>query len=252
MIASPVPSLLEEIASKFWEPFLAHKLYPIDIDRIVAFSDLPIIIVQLPDLTIKAVQQWTVQHNFPVSFSAEDRLLHGFLLAHEGHGVIFVNGTDPPEERRYTVAHEIAHFLLDYHLQRQRLVRIFGETIIELLDGKRLPSLSERLQILTTDLPSPFLSHHLDSNTITAYDRCLVWKAEQRVDALATEILAPYKEVVQEIGSNNNAQAGYQFELISNLLSEKFGLPATVSQTYAKYISQHIRRNTSGRKLDLS
>ncbi|MBO0939429.1 ImmA/IrrE family metallo-endopeptidase [Fibrella sp. HMF5335] len=240
MTVSLVPLLLEETASNFWGPLLAYKVFPIDIDRVVAFSDLPIIIVQLSNLTIRGIQLWIVQNNYPVTFSAEDRLLHGFLLAYEGRGVIFVNGTDPPEERRYTVAHEVAHFLLDHQIPRQRMIRAFGQSIIEVLDGKRPPSLSERIQFVTTDLPSLFSAHHLDNSSLTAYDRHLVWQAEQRVDALATEILAPHKEVVRRLHLEDGAQWGPCLAPIRKLLSETFGLPQLVSQSYAKHIDKHI------------
>ena len=86
MMSSAISPLIEEVALAFWRPLMSHKSFPVDIDRVVALSDLRIMIVQLPNLTISQIQQWISKHNHPVSLSAEDRLLHGFLLAHRGAG----------------------------------------------------------------------------------------------------------------------------------------------------------------------
>ncbi len=240
MMFSPVPAILERVASDFWQPLLAYKVFPVDFDRVVAFSNLSIFIIQLPDLTLKAVQEWVSRNNHPVRISADNRPLHGFLLAHKGIGTVFVNGTDPLEERRYTVAHEVSHFLLDYQIPRQNWIDAVGPAIIEVLDGEREPSLSERLQFITADLPSPFSIRHLSNGDLTAYDSHLVWRAEQRVDALAVELLAPFKEVMRQIPIQESARSGFYVDYLLSLLSVTFGLPASVCYPYAKYIDQFI------------
>ena len=75
----------------------------------------------------------------------DDRLLHGFILISRGSGFIFVNGTDSEEERKYTIAHEASHFLLDYKLPRDTAVKKLGRTILEVIDGYREPTIEEKV-----------------------------------------------------------------------------------------------------------
>jgi Zn-dependent peptidase ImmA (M78 family) len=35
-------------------------------------------------------------------------------MARAGHGFISLDGSDADDERRFSLAHELAHFLLDY------------------------------------------------------------------------------------------------------------------------------------------
>ena len=41
--------------------------------------------------------------------------LAGFLYAHRGNGIIFIEETDPEERRKFSLAHELGHFINDYY-----------------------------------------------------------------------------------------------------------------------------------------
>jgi Zn-dependent peptidase ImmA (M78 family) len=48
--------------------------------------------------------------------------ISGLLVSKDGMASIAVERRDPPVRRRFTIAHEIGHFLLRHHLQRNELV----------------------------------------------------------------------------------------------------------------------------------
>ena len=48
--------------------------------------------------------------------------ISGLLVSKEGMASIAVERREPPARRRFTIAHEIGHFLLRHHLQRNELV----------------------------------------------------------------------------------------------------------------------------------
>lgn len=48
--------------------------------------------------------------------------ISGLLVSRDGSASIAVRRTDPPNRRRFTIAHEIGHFVLRHHVQRNELV----------------------------------------------------------------------------------------------------------------------------------
>ena len=59
--------------------------------------------------------------------------------------MIFVDGTDPDSQRRFTIAHEVAHFLYRLPASRQSAIEKYGEQITGVMDGQRHPTVSERV-----------------------------------------------------------------------------------------------------------
>lgn len=236
-------SKVREIAEDFWAPILPYRIFPVDIERVIAFSNLPLHINIIPGLDIEYIRNWIKEKQFPARLNKENCALHGFLLACEGHGVIFVNGTDHSDERRFTIAHELAHFLMDYYLPRINYINLYGNSILEILDGKRPATLQERLTFLVSHHPFPSFIHLLDHSGITAYERAKLWNIEWQTDTLAFEILAPFHVVVAYLKELN---LGKRFDLIfhqaSDLLVSNFGIPSTLSFSYAKYIAGSLSR----------
>jgi hypothetical protein len=232
---------VKQVAEDFWKPIPSYRTFPVDIERAIAFSNLPLHIDLIPILDIDHVNQWIQSNGFPARIDKENCALHGFLLAREGHGIIFVNGTDKQEERRFTIAHELAHFLFDYHLPRINYLRLYGDSILEILDGKRLPTIEERLTFIVSELPSPFFTHALDITGITAYERSQICSIEWQTDTLAFEILAPFHIVISLLKKQKLEK---RFETIfrqaSNLLVTDFGLPANLASSYAKHLATYL------------
>jgi Zn-dependent peptidase ImmA (M78 family) len=77
---------------------LGIRTAPVDVERIAAFLDLRIVFDDLGDD------------------------ISGLLVARDGAASIAVRRSDPPNRRRFTIAHEIGHYVLRHHRQRNELV----------------------------------------------------------------------------------------------------------------------------------
>src|SRR5207237_10778233 len=100
--------------------------------------------VKMPQLNTKVIGRWLERRRIVIPLPLDQRDLLGSLIAYCGYGIIFVCGSDDPEEQRLTVAHEAAHFLVDYLHPRQQVIQALGEHMVEVLDGLRKATPSER------------------------------------------------------------------------------------------------------------
>src|SRR5687767_10767614 len=139
-----ISPIVTQTAKDFWKKAGGNDVFPCDISGAVSLV-LPIDIVSLSELSVQKIQNWLVARKVFLDLEVDDRLLHGFILISRGSGFIFINGTDSEEERRYTIAHETGHFLSDYKLPRELAVKKLGESILEVMDGYREPTLEERI-----------------------------------------------------------------------------------------------------------
>ena len=101
------------IARDFWRKILVKPTPPYDIFGAVSLV-MPLDIVNLSGLTIAKIENWLWERNVTLNTGIPNRSLHGFILTFQDAGFIFIDGTDSENERRYTVAHEVSHFILDY------------------------------------------------------------------------------------------------------------------------------------------
>ena len=104
---------LASVAQDFWQRAGGYTQWPLDLVPAVVFT-LPLDIVALPDLSIAQIEGWLEQRSTAYRFPCASRDLHGCLLINCGAGLIFIDSQDDEAERRFTIAHELAHFLIDY------------------------------------------------------------------------------------------------------------------------------------------
>ncbi len=191
---NPFNHHIARTASDFWQAAGGRGACPYDIVGAVSLA-LPIDIISLSDLSIRQIENWLSNRRIPVNIGLNDRFLHGFILVSRGSGFIFVNGTDPEEERRYTIAHEVSHFLLDYRLPRDNAVKTLGPAILEVIDGYRDATLQERVDGALSAIPVRPYMHLLEKTGDGSFDSWNVQKAENDADDLAVELLAPRSEI---------------------------------------------------------
>lgn len=154
-------SILNQIANDFWKRAGGIKKFPCDITGAVNFA-LPIDIISLSELSLRKIETWLIQRNIILDLEIDDRLLHGFILVSKGAGFIFVNGTDTEEERRYTIAHEASHFLLDYQRPREIAIEKLGKGILEVMDGYREATNEEQIDGILTSVSIKPYTHLLE------------------------------------------------------------------------------------------
>jgi hypothetical protein len=197
--------------------------------------NLPLAIIEIDSLTVGNLDQWLHRHHLPRLASVTDRPLRGCLVAYAGIGLLFVDRSDDPEQRRQTLAHEVAHFIVDYLLPREQVAQRRPE-LLDVLDGEREPTDAERFDALLADLPVGFHTHLLERDVHGGHLSAATTDIEDRAERLALELLAPLHRVLEEL----SAAAEHD---ISQLLRERFGLPAGAATRYAGHIElYHPRR----------
>ena len=187
-----------------------------------------------PDLSIATVQTWMKQRGFPVPIDDPNRRLRGCAVASAGSGLIFVDASDPPDEREFTVAHEAAHLLLDYYGPREQGMVLIGDGAHEVFDGVRDATFPERLTAaLNGETLRPFV--HLLARDANFVASAAVLTREALADELACELLAPMADVRRELpGTWTQAEA-------TSTLLERFRLPEEASEEYARRLARRFR-----------
>jgi hypothetical protein len=220
-----IPGWLVEASRSFWAGAVAPP-FPRDLDQTLPFH-LPLATVPLPALALDAIAGWLVARGLCARLDEPNRHVRGGLVAFADTGVLFVDGGDLPAERCFTVAHEAAHFLLDYQQPRARALRLLGPSILPVLDGERSPSRAERLDAALTDCPLGLHVHLLDRRDPTAR----IARIEDRADQLACELLAPAEELARHVAAGGGS---VDPQRLAEMLVGEFGLPAAEAGHYAR------------------
>lgn len=235
--------LIEGLAEEFWSLTGIVPDYPCDMEyaALAAFA-LPTVAIEALD--IAKARGWAQRYAIPIGFPTRNRPLCGCLLANARAGVILIDATDPPDEQRYTIAHESSHFLLECWRPLRQAEEAFGKAIIDVLEGRRLPTLDERLEAMLNDLPLRLVGHLMERPE-TGLPTVSVLDAEDRADRLALELLAPLQRLV-ELMRQSEAPRGYRSRLsyLEGVLCDVYGVPADPAMAYSKYILKTLGEPT--------
>ena len=236
---------IEEITKDFWALIGTRQSFPCDIRTAISLTQ-PLFIIDIPKLSISKIQSYLQSRGISLRLKTDSKNLYGFTLIRKDCGYIFVNGSDTECEKRFTLAHELAHYLLDYFLPRKKAVDNFGEHILEVIDGERKPTTEERIHSIISYTSLSLYVHILDRSEICGLDRMTIWKCEEEADLLALEILAPREYVLNDIATNLSTGGRNQNKLlIDKLLAEKYGLPDSIIPAYSSYlVSMFFGRNS--------
>jgi hypothetical protein len=232
----------QTLVERFWRRGGGEEHYPRDIERAVLLA-LPVALVKLPGLGLHGVEEWLAERDRAFRFDCRSRSVRGCLLAYGGRGFIFVDGGDPEDERRFTVAHEAAHFLCDYLLLRESAGAKFGEHILEVFDGKRRPTLAERIGALLVDAPLGVYTKLMERDE-TGSAGGAIYQIEDRADRIALALLAPPEKVLAEADTSSPTFAA-RHESVSQLLRGRFGLAAPAADAYSRSLLESVGRGAS-------
>jgi hypothetical protein len=236
-----------QAAERFWQRAASNEPYPRTLERTV-LQVMPLVIVKLPGLGVRMIRQWLSERGVQIGVLAPDRGLRGGLFARGGVGVVFLDGMDTADEARFSLAHEVAHFLLDYLWPREAALRAMGERIRDVLDGVRPPSPEERLSAVLRRVKLGLFTHLLDRDALGQITRFGVLDAEDRADRLAIELLAPRPAVIADATRRGIGLADPGFkEDLAKLLAGSYGLPRPCAQRYAQYLLERNRGRGSFR-----
>ena len=184
-------------------------------------------VILIPRLSITAVNQWLGERGRQGIGAYRDRSLRACLLARRGFGLIFVDGTMELEERRFAVAHELAHFFAHYLELRRRAIARFGDQILPVLNDERHPTTVERLSEIIQQVPLGSFQDFLVRSDAGEPSGVII-DIETEADLIALELLAPCAEVVRTTPPGS---------LRTDSLQKDFGLPAWAAREWARFIN---------------
>jgi IrrE N-terminal-like domain len=219
---------LVDLADRFWAASGGPTAPPRDLQGAVSLA-LPVTTITLPALALDRVEVWLTVRGIDHHFDVANRRLRGCLVASGGHGFVFVDGADPANERRFTLAHEVAHFLLDVQLPRERAIRALGVGIVDVLDGRRPPTIAERVDAALAACRLGVQTHLLER---TGDPGARAAAFEERADCLAWELLAPAAEVCHLAIDRADADA------LRRLLRDDYGLPPDAAERYVRSLQR--------------
>jgi hypothetical protein len=232
------PPGLRRLAEGFWRAAGGEWPFPRDLEGAVPWA-LPLAVQQVPGLRVRDVEVWLNHHAVPLRLRCPDRPLRGCLVAHAGRGVVLLDALDPADERRLTLAHEVAHFLLDYREPRRRAERRLGRGILAVLDGLRPSTLQERADAMLSGVRLGVCTHLLDRGPGGVWSAGAVADSEHSADRLALELLAPADEVWRRVERRDRpARHAASVAAVVDALHREFGLPAAVAEGYGRALGE--------------
>ncbi len=228
-------------AERFWQQAGGRPPPPVDMEHAVLWA-LPLDVQPVAGLTVARVAAWLREHGLPEPHLGPSRALRGCLIARRGQGVVFVEADDPPEERRFTLAHEAAHFVLDYQAKRERALAGLGPAIQAVLDGERPPTAQERVHALLANVTLGVHVHLMERGP-DGLPCPEAADAECDADRLALELLAPEREALALVRATQGERHVVRVARAAAALAARFGLPMPMAERYARRL---LRRLTGG------
>jgi hypothetical protein len=213
-----LPVWCADLSARFWAAAGDPPPFPRDLRPAIAGA-VPVTVLEISALCVEAVRGWLARRSIGVPVDEPDRPLRACLVAWRGHGFVFLDAGDDVAERRFSLAHELAHFLRDYWYPREAAVQRLGPAVVEVLDGERPATPDERVSaVLRKVRIGPFahlLRRDATGRPLTAAER----EAEAAADRLAYELLAPFAALGEFAGPDE--------------LVERFGFPRAAAEHYA-------------------
>ena len=233
-----IPAWLADAAEEFWRRVGGERPFPRDLGPVASLG-LPLTVVPLESLSIRMVDTWLTRRGGNYQFLCSDRALRGCVIASRGVGAIFMDPSDSQDDRRYTVAHEIAHIVLDYLYPREQALAAFGEVIRHVLDGDRAPTPSERIDARLAEVPLGSYVNLLPRTAKGQIWNSSVLRSEERADRLALELLAPLEVVEQHLTQPHGGRDVF-LVTATEMLRTVFGLPDRAAHEYAERLGSRL------------
>jgi hypothetical protein len=231
----------QEIVENFWDLVGEREAFPRSLERSISLA-LPVALIKLPHLDLRIIENWLLRRSIQYSFDCDNRAVRGCLTAFGGKGIVFVDGTDPQSELRFTVAHETAHFLIDYWQPRNKASAKYGAPILEVYDGLREPSMDERVYSIINGTPIGLYTNLMERKPLG--ENINTWHIENRADKVALALLAPPEVVLREIVMSSKSFIERREEIVS-VLKSYFDLPDYVALFYGTELLKSIGKGPS-------
>ncbi len=238
-----LPKHLRKLAYDFWASYGEAESYPRDLEESILATQ-PLSIVKLCRPSAADVGAWIMDRGLDLPGLADpNRYLFGCLLIFRGKGFIFLDGTANPPERRFTLAHELSHYLRDFVYPLNLAIAKLGPEVSDLFYGLREPSPEERIEALLAGVSLHVQVHLMERGSDNAIIDTHIAIAESEADWLAYELLAPFKDVLRYASAAPGRLSTDEIsEIALPLLASVFGLPIQAAERYANRLAFHFGR----------
>jgi hypothetical protein len=232
-------------AEKFWRLSGRTEPFPRSLEVPTAWA-LPLAVIRLPELHLERANRWLRAQDILLDFRAANRAVKACLIAKSGCGVVFLDGRDAADDQRFSLAHEVAHFLIDYVEPRHAALSRLGPSIKDVIDGLRPASNEERLSGILEGVHTGTFYNLLQRSSKGIVDSYTTLDSEDHADQLALELLAPSSSVVKraEIAGISWPEA-IAFDFCTGILMGEFGLPRKIAVRYSNMLVSSRRQAKS-------
>jgi hypothetical protein len=211
-----------ELANRFWTAAGVVDSFPRNLEHAAVSSGF-LSVIHRERLSVEKIRTWLAKMSIAHPLHEPERPLRACLVAYDGAGFAFLDANDSEDERRFSLAHELAHFLGDYLAPRDEAERRIGRDAVQILDGKRSATPDERVRAWCSRTDLGVHVHLMDRAVV----RVAVRDAEENADRLAYELLAPAADVA---GRANEARAA------AEILAKVHRLPVLHAERYSKIL----------------
>lgn len=213
----------EIVLEKLGEEAQEYLHFPRNIEALILYS-LEIPVKPISELTLHAAAEYLcILGSQPSQEPTEDRPLWGLLNVGPPANMILIEERLSPLQRRYTIAHELGHYLYDIFTIRQLWLRSLSEqkeAVIQAFSWHEMDLWLELCAMLKRLPQRP--------RTITGRGQAMLQETkmrEQVANAIALELLAPWEKMTIIFPQLSRS------EMLS-LLSVQFGIPAHIASAY--------------------
>ena len=231
-------------ASWFWKRAGGRSAPPVDIGY-AATCALAIGIRPINGLTTSTAMGHLENIGFPCADGVDERELHGCIAVGPRGAMILVEMRDDEAQRRFTIAHEVAHYILEVHRHHRRAAQKMGLYYVDILYGSREAAPSERIDAWLNNVRSSAITHFMDRDPNGRYGCGTTLEAECVADRLAIEILAPRAEMVRDALDYGKLPFRDLSDAVRQIAEQRFGLPGAVAAPHANRIAWSLTRGPS-------
>jgi hypothetical protein len=226
---------LEHCAAAFWKPIPERNYFPRDLEQYLPLH-YQASIETLPGLTVQRVHEWLSAKGIASTNPSNKRRLDGSIIAQKGHAILFIDAALSLDARRMIVAHETAHYWIDYELPRRRMKLRYGNGGMQALDQERAPEIVEILMATAMGAPIQAFYHYQFK------EHKQETEVEQRANTLACLLIAPRREVLSRAKICRMSRDDESKWL--ELLHHGFGIPENWGRGYLPLLLRNFRERS--------
>jgi len=231
-------------ADWFWKRAGGMPNFPTDI-AYAAMCALEVYVEEVVDLTTVTATSRMQGDGIRVPDGVRERRVHGCLAVGRRGGTILVEKNDDAAQKRFTIAHECAHYILEVRTNQERAAIRLGHDFSGVLHGLREATPIERIDARLNNVRSGALVHFMDRTATGGYGCGAIHEAECLADDLAVEILAPRAELIESLSSFGPMGFSESLRAARRIAERRFGLPETIAEWYADRVVWQLKGGPS-------